>query len=492
MYRFGDFYVRSCPRLLPWFGHLTMGWLKVNTDGTANAARPADEISDGIIYGRVDSTYVANLLISPRGVFSYEFLTSSRREIRLRILYRRLRFLQLKSSGGGVFQILRIPKKLVRKYGESLWSSVIPKLPSGLEWKVELTLCDGEVCLQKDRPEFADHFFHRCGYLLVFWYEWNSHFHVIIFDTSAAERDYPTNPTHFDKSYIDEDQLQEPKRGEFKNDDYVKIFDDHNSLSVPHTREKSRLKCPRSHKRMRGSVTLSTLPVVDSNLFLPVKELELQSAGLAMMINAFNAGKLRISICKEKSSGRKVDTQNQKPPSSGVFEGCSKNPFFRMLMGLSRVNNSSLSWEELFRKDAEGSKCKASVGEEMVVDVKLIRHPTNKVHMLSGGWHAFARDNCLRVGDVCRFEMIESNNSVQLQVFITHSVPVPVAFGDQLNEGLPEKAILKDVTGKAWHVGLEKIDNGLCFKTDADTNGIGHGHVKTKQENDKGNVDAQT
>ena len=53
-------------------------------------------------------------------------------------------------------------------------------------------------------------------------------------------------------------------------------------------------------------------------------------------------------------------------------------------------------------------------------DVKLIRHRNKKVYMLSGGWRAFARDNCLRIGDVCRFEMIESNNSVELQVFITH------------------------------------------------------------------------
>lgn len=145
----------------------------------------------------------------------------------------------------------------MRKYGESLSNPVILKLPSGLEWKVELTSCDGEVCLQKGWPEFMENLSIGCGYLLVFRYEANSHFHLIIFDTSAVEMDYPTKPTHFDKSYIDEDQLQEPKREEFENDDSVEILDGHPSLSFPKTREKSRFQCPQSHKRTRSSVTLS-------------------------------------------------------------------------------------------------------------------------------------------------------------------------------------------------------------------------------------------
>lgn len=47
-------------------------------------------------------------------------------------------------------------------------------------------------------------------------------------------------------------------------------------------------------------------------------------------------------ICKEKSSGGKVDTQSQRPPSSGAFEGCRENTSFQMLMGSSHVNNSNL------------------------------------------------------------------------------------------------------------------------------------------------------
>lgn len=147
----------------------------------------------------------------------------------------------------------------MRKYGESLLSPVILEFPSGLGWKVELTLCDGEVWLRKGWPELADHLSIESGYLLVFRYEGNSHFHVIIFDTSAVEIDYPTNATHFDKSYIDEyHQLQEPKREEFEDDDSVEILGDHPSLSLPKAREKLHLRGSRPQKRKRSSVTMRT------------------------------------------------------------------------------------------------------------------------------------------------------------------------------------------------------------------------------------------
>lgn len=51
--------------------------------------------------------------------------------------------------------------------------------------------------------------------------------------------------------------------------------------------------------------------------------------------------------------------------------------------------------------------------------MKLSTNPTNKAYFLSRGWCTFARDNSLCVGDICRFEMIESNNFLELQVFVT-------------------------------------------------------------------------
>ena len=68
---------------------------------------------------------------------------------------------------------------------------MFPKLPNGAEWKVELTKGDCDVWLQKGWDEFTKHHSINLGHLLVFRYEGNSHFFVLIFEPSATERDYP-------------------------------------------------------------------------------------------------------------------------------------------------------------------------------------------------------------------------------------------------------------------------------------------------------------
>ncbi|KAF3438876.1 hypothetical protein FNV43_RR17151 [Rhamnella rubrinervis] len=92
---------------------------------------------------------------------------------------------------------IKIPKQFVRKYGESLSSPVILRLPSGLEWKLGLSKSDGRLWLHKGWPEFAAHHSINRGHLLVFRYEGSSKFYVLILDTGATEIDYPiVNPSH--------------------------------------------------------------------------------------------------------------------------------------------------------------------------------------------------------------------------------------------------------------------------------------------------------
>lgn len=44
--------------------------------------------------------------------------------------------------------------------------------------------------------------------------------------------------------------------------------------------------------------------------------------------------------------------------------------------------------------------------------VKLLRYKQDHKAFFSGGWPAFARENCLRVGDVCMFELIDKEDFV--------------------------------------------------------------------------------
>ena len=55
--------------------------------------------------------------------------------------------------------------------------------------------------------------------------------------------------------------------------------------------------------------------------------------------------------------------------------------------------------------------------------------------------------------------MISDENSIH---FILQSIPQ--AFIKHFNGTIPKKAILKDQTGKSWHVGLEQSNRRLCFK----------------------------
>ncbi|KAE8680923.1 hypothetical protein F3Y22_tig00111366pilonHSYRG00370 [Hibiscus syriacus] len=86
--------------------------------------------------------------------------------------------------------MLGIPRKFVRKYGNQLSSPVKLEVPSGAIWQVELTKSDERVWLQKGWREFAEQYSLEFGSFLVFRYQGNDHFHVLIFDRSASEIEY--------------------------------------------------------------------------------------------------------------------------------------------------------------------------------------------------------------------------------------------------------------------------------------------------------------
>ncbi|KAJ6711209.1 B3 DOMAIN-CONTAINING [Salix purpurea] len=85
---------------------------------------------------------------------------------------------------------LMLPQKFVTRYGMDLTNLAHLKV-HGEAWEIELTKCDGKVWLQKGWKEFAEHYSVACGHFLVFEYEGNCDFRVLIFDNSATEMDYP-------------------------------------------------------------------------------------------------------------------------------------------------------------------------------------------------------------------------------------------------------------------------------------------------------------
>nr|POE84982.1 b3 domain-containing protein [Quercus suber] len=84
-----------------------------------------------------------------------------------------------------------IPKKFIRDYGSHLSDMAYLTIPNGTKWKVKLTKSDGEVCFGNGWCEFASSHALALGHFLVFRYDGNSEFYVVIFDATATEIEYP-------------------------------------------------------------------------------------------------------------------------------------------------------------------------------------------------------------------------------------------------------------------------------------------------------------
>ncbi|KAI8542286.1 hypothetical protein RHMOL_Rhmol08G0127200 [Rhododendron molle] len=99
-------------------------------------------------------------------------------------------------------QKLRMPLKFISQYGNNLGNNVFLKVPSGAVWKVELERSNGVVWMCNGWKEFAKYYSIGFGHLLVFRYDGNCNFNVLIFDTSASEIEYPVSATHGEQTNI--------------------------------------------------------------------------------------------------------------------------------------------------------------------------------------------------------------------------------------------------------------------------------------------------
>ncbi|KAF5958198.1 hypothetical protein HYC85_005423 [Camellia sinensis] len=121
-----------------------------------------------------------------------------------------------------LYNDMMIPGKFVRKYGEKLKLSKLAflKVPSGAVWQVELSNSRGHVWLHNGWKEFMKYYSISYGHFLVFQYNGNSIFHVLIFDKSASEIEYPSGQTNQNWDF------QIPETEDVELDDSVEILDD--------------------------------------------------------------------------------------------------------------------------------------------------------------------------------------------------------------------------------------------------------------------------
>ncbi|KAM5551986.1 B3 domain-containing transcription factor VRN1-like [Rosa sericea] len=319
---------------------------------------------------------------------------------------------------------LKIPKKFMIKYGEDLSNSVCLKLPSGSEWEVELTRCNGKAWFERGWPEFSRFCSLNYGTFLVFRYEGNSHFEVRIFDTSATEIDYPLIIPKIEEA--DEDDLS------------IDISED--LPPCPKSRENSSSLCP--HKKMRTSLS-GKLDMISENgntqpydmvvLEKPItnKDSHCSKAEIKRetdFVTKTDGGcfsrpeRFPKQTCHENLGRMKPLTTTEKAIAlqrANAFK--SDKPSFKMATQPSHIHDGTISLPYEFAKrhliklPAGIAILRVSDGRTWSVMFKY-DHKNSKARLWRSGWSSFVRDNNLKVGDVCVFVLIDCNK-LSFEVF---------------------------------------------------------------------------
>ncbi|XP_017253443.1 B3 domain-containing transcription factor VRN1-like [Daucus carota subsp. sativus] len=269
---------------------------------------------------------------------------------------------------------LMIPRKFVSLY-KNLTDRISLKAPSGLIWSIDLERNSDEICLRNGWLEFAKFYSISFGHMLVFEYQGDSKFLVRIFDPSASEIDYPLATT----------------------------------------------KIPNSVKS-RSKVKKTVIDIDDttsSEMIRPSKKIRASSAPIA----ARNTGpKLQHKKAMENDEPAPASKEDKDRALASAKAFRSKNPFFIHAMKPIYVyeNGSGVYIPKTFKEAYKKWKYQNQIlleaeGRIWPVTCSLYSH-CNQCRIRQG-WAQFARDNSLKAGDVCVFELINPSTKL-LQVLI--------------------------------------------------------------------------
>ncbi|XP_062014978.1 B3 domain-containing protein REM13-like [Rosa rugosa] len=120
--------------------------------------------------------------------------------------------------------------------------------------------------------------------------------------------------------------------------------------------------------------------------------------------------KISVQVTQRSSSSLRASDVNLE--AANKFS--SKNPFFKVTIGSGHSVHVPVKFSSSFIKQKK---------QTVMLQVKDTLWPVNLISSepcstsICGGWAAFSKENCLREGDVCIFELIEMNDIV-LQVHI--------------------------------------------------------------------------
>ncbi|KAF4380714.1 hypothetical protein F8388_017068 [Cannabis sativa] len=264
----------------------------------------------------------------------------------------------------------------------------------------------------------------------------DSHFHVIIFDTTNTEIDYPHSPNHFEKQnvHIDDDDDDDD------DDDSIQVLD--SFPRNPKTRDKSPIPCSRPQKKMRPSVPgkpqSSNTKAAEIAATPSKRNVKLDSSSPSddsSFASDDESSMLSLNIISEKEQKKtivedsdksaklmsKANTGNKgayKKPSSSETTNTfsSKNGSLKVVLRPSHLKRHKLNIPKHFARQHFKDKTQTLT---LWVGVRCwhVKFLVCRESSFSAGWKEFTRANSLKPGDACIFEVINKNQS-ELKVTI--------------------------------------------------------------------------
>ncbi|KAJ8747587.1 hypothetical protein K2173_014543 [Erythroxylum novogranatense] len=280
---------------------------------------------------------------------------------------------------------MRIPAKFGKKFGNELSDVATLILPNGRTWQVELTRFHNQIWFDAGWHEFVEHNSIGCRFLLVFTYRGSSNFDVLIFDTTACEIQYPS----------DSRTSEGPNYGKTRRINDEDETEDMELVEV----SGRKIPSPRSFSCKSRAFDDSASKGESS------KRHTEEDHNVANEM--FTSGLTRAS----QESERAIHAARMFKP---------KNPSF--MTALRPYNFYNHFWQHVPGEFAKRYMAKIlgyiklHVPDGRQWPVRVLRKKRGGL-TLGRGWNEFFRENDLKIGDVCVFEIMKKNSGLKVSIF---------------------------------------------------------------------------
>ncbi|CAN1150295.1 B3 domain-containing transcription factor VRN1 [Linum perenne] len=344
---------------------------------------------------------------------------------------------------------LRIPKEFAAEHGAELPSTVVLKLPNGSEWEVGVLRIGRRIWFHEGWPDFSQFNSLAPGYFMVFQYDSSGYFLVFIFNKTATEIDYKTK----EANRVVEQEC------EVVDDSGVPLND---QFPSPKTREKPPLRSSRPLKLRRSNekgmfVSNSETMACRGSSSSMTKQGERTVAsdhtlGVHLEVHYKNVSNFYADKQARKLTLTAAEKTRVLARADAAFK--TENPFFMITMQPSYVcTGRGVSLPvNFFVRNLKGN-CGDIVlqvpdGRVWTVDYSVVDHGCQlRAYFGFESWAPFVRENSLKVGDVCAFELVKGGTEPKLNVVIfraSEDLPncssSPDRVVNRLNEVKPKKS----------------------------------------------------